>query len=376
MNNLTVTFFSNFLLHHQTPFCESMVKKLGDGFRFVATETIPQERINMGYRNLENAPYAINSYMNEESYNEAMRLGYESDVVIIGSAGDEFIEKRLLENKLTFRYNERFFKKFLSRFDPRVWIYRYKSDFVHRNKNLHMLCASAYTAPDCRSVFSYPNKIYKWGYFPETDVCDDVDEILSKKKNHSILWAGRLIEYKHPEAVIYLSRKLRKNNIPFDVNIIGIGSMSDKIQKMISDYELDDCVHMLGSMSPEKVREYMQQAEIFLFTSDRSEGWGAVLNESMSCACAVVACQKIGSVPYLIEDGKNGYVYNNKKEIYQYVKNLLDDKELRENMQRNAYDTIKNVWNAESAVDRFLHLIECIQQGKETGYIYGPCSRD
>ena len=107
--DMTITFFSNFLLHHQTPFCEAMVNHIGEGFRFVATKPVPAERLEMGYLNLENEPYAVNAYMDDASYQEAMRLGRESDVVIIGAAPYDFIEERLKENKLTFRYSERFF---------------------------------------------------------------------------------------------------------------------------------------------------------------------------------------------------------------------------------------------------------------------------
>ena len=122
----------------------------------------------------------------------------------------------------------------------------------------------------------------------------------------------------------------------------------------------------------------MEKSEIFLFTSDKQEGWGAVLNESMNSACAVVACRKIGSVPFLIEDGVNGFIYekHGKNTLYSHVKQLLEDKAFRERIQRNAYATMKNIWNAEAATDRLLHLIDCIQKGKETGYTSGPCSRD
>ena len=82
-----------------------MVRHLGDGFRFVATEPIPQDRLDMGYKNLENAPYALNAYKSDEAYSEAMRLASESDVVILGSAPQTFIEKRLADNKLTFTTN-------------------------------------------------------------------------------------------------------------------------------------------------------------------------------------------------------------------------------------------------------------------------------
>ena len=37
---------------------------------------------------------------------------------------------------------------------------------------------------------------------------------------------------------------------------------------------------MLGSMTPEQVREHMEESILFLFTSDFGEGWGAVLNEA------------------------------------------------------------------------------------------------
>lgn len=51
-------------------------------------------------------------------------------------------------------------------------------------------------------------------------------------------------------------------------------------------------------MKASEVRSYMEKADIYLFTSDFNEGWGAVLNESMNSGCAVVASHAIGSVPF------------------------------------------------------------------------------
>lgn len=374
---MTITFFSNFLLHHQTPFCEAMVRHIGDGFRFVATEPIPEERLEMGYENLEDAPYAVNAYRDEASYQEAMRLGYESDVVIIGSAPDVFIEKRLAENKLTFRYSERFFKKFRWRFDPRVWRMRYKKDIRYRKKNLHMLCASAYTAPDCRFIFSYPNKTYQWGYFPVTETYESAEYLISHKKKNSLLWVGRMIDWKHPEAALTVAERLKKDGIEFELNMIGNGEMERYLKELIRSRGLEQQVRLLGSMPPESVRNYMGKADIYLFTSDRQEGWGAVLNEAMSSACAVVACREIGSVPFLLKSGENGLIYDKHgaNTLYDNVKRLIQDKNLRVRLQKNAYDTIKNVWNADAATERLLCLIDCMQKGEQTPYTDGPCSR-
>lgn len=379
-NDLKITFYSNFLLHHQTPFCEAMVKRLGDNFKFVATEKIPQDRLQMGYRDLsQSVGYAINSYESEESYQKALELGKTSDVVIIGSAPDVFIEERLKEDKLTFRYYERFFKEGKWRiFDPRVLKAYYKLHTRYRKKNLHMLCASAYTAPDCRFISSYPKKTYKWGYFPPVKKYEDIDGLLRQKKRNSILWVARLIDLKHPELSIKVAKRLKKEGYSFTLNMIGVGPLQGKVEALIKKYGLQNEVHLLGAMSPEQVREYMEQSEIFLFTSDQNEGWGAVLNESLNSACAVVANKAIGSVPYLMEDGKNGLIYRNGSvhDLYKKTKRLLDDSALRKELGKSAYATLTEKWNAETATDRLLKLIESIEEGKETGWIDGPCSRD
>lgn len=378
--DITVTFFSNFLLHHQTPFCEAMVDKLGDNFKYVATETIPKERLDLGYKDLSHdVDYAVNSYESEEKYELAMKLGAESDVVIIGSAPDSFIEERLKNNKLTFRYHERYFKEGRWRIiDPRVFISHYKKDIRYKKKNLYMLCASAYTAPDCRFIGCYKGKAFKWGYFPPVKRYEDIDSLIKNKDHVSILWVARFIKLKHPEAPLFVAKKLKQNGYDFTLNIIGSGVLEDDIKKSITENGLNENVKLLGTMSPENVREIMERSEIFLFTSDRNEGWGAVLNESMNSACAVVASGAIGSVPYLIKDGENGYVYKDGdlNDLFAKVKNLIDDDKKRIALAKNAYRTLTDTWNAETAAERLLTLIENIKNGKETPFTDGPCSKD
>ncbi len=374
-----ITFFSNFINEHQIPFCQAMYDKTNGNFRFVATEQISKERLNMKFVDKSDEfPFVVKSYENDEQYKKALDLGNSSDVVIIGSAPDVFIEERLKQNKLTFRYYERFFKQGKWRIlDPRVLRCRYLNDTRHRNKNLHMLCASAYTAPDCRFIFSYPNKTYKWGYFPPIKEYGDIDEVIKNKRKNSILWVGRQIGWKHPENMIYLAEFLKKQGIDFRIEMVGQGPLENKLKKEISKRGLDDCIKMTGFVSPEEVRNKMERADIFVFTSDQNEGWGAVLNESMNSACAVVANRQIGSVPYLLENGENGLIYNkSKKKMAECVKTLLTDSDKKKKLQENAYKALTDTWNAHCAAQRLLELIEDIENGKEPRYKDGPCSRD
>lgn len=375
------TFFSNFLNHHQLPFCLEMSRLLGDGFRFVATEPIHAERLEMGYADM-NKEYAfvVRSYENTNVFNDAMQLGYESDVVIIGSAPECFVKQRILENKLTFRYSERIFKKGRWRLmDPRIIKYLLWNHTRYINKKVYMLCASAYTAGDFSLVNAYRDKCFKWGYFPEDREYDLSKLIAAKESAHlSILWAGRFVDWKHPEKALYLASYLQNRGIAFKLSIIGGGDMEVKLKSIATSYNLEGCVEFLGFLSPEAVRNQMEKSEIFLFTSDHNEGWGAVLNEAMNSACAVVCSDAIGSVPFLIEHKENGMIYknNNINELCELVLTLVKSKNLRSYIGKNAYKTIMEEWNSKIASLRLLELAEGIISGinQKNMFLSGPCS--
>lgn len=127
----------------------------------------------------------------------------------------------------------------------------------------------------------------------------------------------------------------------------------------------------------------MERADIFLFTSDRQEGWGAVANESMNSGCVLVADHMIGSVPYLVRNGENGLIYQDGKpdQLFAAAERLVRDRTYRRELGRAAYETITRVWNAENAAKRLLELIEEItaagpghRAGGNDGYAPAPCA--
>jgi len=377
---MKVTFYSNFLNHHQIPFCNKMYEVLGDNFKFVATEKIPNERIALGFRDKSREyTYSINTYENVENEKLALQLGIHSDVVIIGSAPEKYIKNRLINNELTFRYCERVFKNGQWRIiSPRAIKYLYSQHTKYRHSNLYMLCASAYAPIDFALAGAYKGKSYKWGYFTEFKK-HNLEELFLKKckKEVEILWVGRFISLKHPEKAIEIARKLKKDNFKFKLKFIGNGELEIKLKSMVNEKNLLDCVEFLGSMPPENVRLHMEDANIFLFTSDYNEGWGAVLNEAMNSGCAVVASHAIGSVPYLIKNKENGliYKYGDSQELFQCVKNLMENNELCEQLGKCAYKTLSQTWNAKVAAERLIILFESLIKGEPFDFREGPCSK-
>lgn len=233
-------------------------------------------------------------------------------------------------------------------------------------------------AADYAKFGMFKGRAYQWGYFPKTVIYPSVEELLNKKQKNEILWAGRLIDWKHPEQAIELAKGLKAAGMDFRLNIIGTGVMENELRQQIQNQGLEDCVFLLGSMKPEAVRTYMERASIFLATSDRQEGWGAVINEAMNSGCAVVASHAMGAVATMIDSGKNGFVYQsgNTDMLLEQVMELLNNDETRATMGAKAYESIVNLWNAEVAAQRLCSLTERILAGEKSPVIFesGPCS--
>lgn len=361
--------------HHQKPLADAMFAILGEDYHFIETTGVPEFRKKLGYQEIT-APYVMR--YNDETRASIDQMVIDADVVIYGEAPLGLIKARYNAGKLTFRDDESRYKnpnRYLK------WpVYTYNSHWINKG---YLLCASSYAPIDYMLSGMKPTKCLRWGYFTEVNKYESPEALMKKKglkhpQGVSILWAGRLIGLKHPEAAILVAKELKREGVDFELNIIGSGKLENKIKYEIQKYGLEDCVHMLGSMTPTEVRAHMERADIFLFTSDRCEGWGAVLNESMNSGCAVISDENIGSTQYLIEDGKNGLVFNSTdyNDLYKKVKWLVDNPDEMKRMGKQAYLTMLETWNGEVAAKNFISLSEALLKGEKLSPILnGPCSQ-
>lgn len=371
---MKLLYLSNFLNHHQEPLARAFYKKLGDDYKFVATGGVPSYRKELGYQELD-APYLL--LYNQETKLVIDQMIMEADAVIFGQFPIGPVIRRIKAGKITFTDDECTYRSW---YRYLKWpVYTYRSFYLNRG---YFLFASAFGPIDYKLSGMSSKKCFRWGYWPEVKHYNDIEEIIAKKglkhpQGVSILWAGRLIGLKHPEAAIYVAKKLKNAGYVFELNIIGTGVLESKIMKMIEDKNLSDKVHLLGSMPPTEVRSYMESADIFLFTSDRNEGWGAVLNESLNSCCAVIGGSNIGSVPSLIEDGVNGVIFKDKdwNNLYEKVIWLIEHPNERKEMGRKAYRTMTELWNGEQASSNFLRLYEALKKGGQSPIEKGPCSQ-
>lgn len=57
---MQITMISNYINHHQLPFSQALYERLGEGYRFIQTEPMEEERIAMGWGlEAEKLPYVV-----------------------------------------------------------------------------------------------------------------------------------------------------------------------------------------------------------------------------------------------------------------------------------------------------------------------------
>lgn len=373
---MKIVFLSNYFTHHQLYLSEALNSLQNSQYFFVENTDMTDERKKLGW-GIENFPdYVVHPVKTLNEKEKLQELINSADVVIQGSAPEDLLNHRKSAGELIIRYSERIYKSGFNIIRWPVRVLKFWSRHT-KYKNQYLLCASAYTSRDFALNGTYINKTYKWGYFPETKNYV-LEKLTGQKDSNLILWCGRFIDRKHPDDVIEVAKRLKQDGYSFQIKMIGTGDMQERLKDCIESENLQDCIQLTGSMKPEKVREYMERAGIYLFTSDFNEGWGAVLNESMNSGCAVVASHAIGAVPFLVDHKQNGLIYENGNlaDLYNKVKYLLDNPDEQKRLGEAAYHTIADLWNAEVAAERFIHFIDEI---KDHGYcaLYesGPCSR-
>ena len=376
MNEMKIVFLSAYLNNHQMPLADEMYRLTSNHFLFIETLRELQRKMRLG-NGTAKVPYVLHEYLDSER--DLCRAAVEeADIAIAGATFDDVLCNRIKSNKIIFRYSERPLKtgNNLLKYTVRFLKWNYRNP---PGKPIYMLCASAFTAGDYRKFGLFRDRCYKWGYFPETRLYPDLGKLFANKSTLTIVWCGRFLDWKHPDDALEVARHLKADGMRFALKLIGTGPLEDALRQRVQADELQDCVELLGAMSPEKVRDAMEQAGIFLFTSDRKEGWGAVMNEAMNSGCAVVASDAAGAVPYLVKDGKNGLVYHSGdvNELYEKVKWLLEHPEQQRLLGEAAYRTIADLWNAEVAAKRFMQLSQAILDGDPSPELFpeGPCSR-
>ena len=384
-----IIFFWNYLNHHQVFIADAMYKLLGGNFGFVAT--LPRSKKELkGGMDYSNRPYCILAGESEEAHKQAIIYAESADVCVFGACSQEYAVERAKKNPtgLSFECGERWLKKgVLNILSPhlRNWWLNYMR--YYRKANFYKLCSSAFAAHDDELLGCYKGKHYKWGYFTsvEENFVEVSEAAVPTKGKVHILWCARFLLWKHPVLVIELADRLKKNGYDVAIDMYGDEASipnkntypRNKLLALIDKLGVADIVTLKGNHPNSEILKAMQEGDIFLFTSDRQEGWGAVANEAMSNGCVLVASDAIGSTRYLVIHKETGMIFRScdLDSLYEQVKCLLDNPKVRKQISEAGRESMVKLWSPANAAKSLLQLIDEIQAGRGTSIEEGPCSK-
>jgi glycosyltransferase involved in cell wall biosynthesis len=85
------------------------------------------------------------------------------------------------------------------------------------------------------------------------------------------------------------------------------------------------------------------------------------LLEAMSCGCAVVSTATC-MIPDIIKNGHNGYISNDEDELKKYLKYLLDNEPVRQELGKNARQTIIDMFSEEGFINTWNSIFDNIYE--------------
>ena len=370
---------TNIWSHHQTPLAQQFISMLGENhFRSAVFENVDDERRSMGWASEHDVPWLIGPPHNETEKNNILRSCIDADVMIIGDCPREIMRARIATGKLTFIAAERILKKpfhKLRMLNPRyaLGINEY-CEMINRS-NVHALTIGHYAPYDLQKIGAFENRIWEWGYFTDVSATPPVE---LPNRSLKILWCGRLLQLKRVDTILKAISKIRDSASIDECLIVGDGPAKESLIHLSNRLHLPQAlIKFIPSVSFSQVRSLMRDSDVFIFPSNRYEGWGAVAGEAMSEGSVLVANEQAGAARKLIVDGVTGFIFKDgdANQLASYLNILSHDYKRRMMMRQLAWERMNTIWSPKVAAERLLSLIHGLLLGKPPFFAEGPCSK-
>ena len=160
-----------------------------------------------------------------------------------------------------------------------------------------------------------------------------------KNESLKILFVGRNEDRKGVELLIKAYQKLKKKNLKKSFELVLVGHNIDKLR---SKYPLIEQCKFIGHIEGEKLYEHYFDSDILCAPSIENESFGIILIEAMASKNVVLASD-ISGYKELITN-KNGILFRNNdvNDLLNKLILLIENDNLRFNLEKNGYEFSKN----------------------------------
>jgi len=176
----------------------------------------------------------------------------------------------------------------------------------------------------------------------------------------TFLFVGRL---ENQKGIIYLIEAVKllascHNN--FKLLIVGEGSLRDTLQSQVREYHLENFIFFIGAKGKAELREYYQQADVFVLPS-LWEGFPLTILEAWASGVAVIAT-KVNGIPAICTDKQNALLISkeNPHELFGAMEMLLNNRILAESLGQQGRILVSERYSWQTITDETLKVYKSL----------------
>ena len=192
----------------------------------------------------------------------------------------------------------------------------------------------------------------------------NIPEIYTKIPNSKIIIGaiGRFIQAKDFATLIEAAAILKKQNIDFEIFILGDGELRVELESLKNALNLQLEVKMPGFQND--IDKWLRMFDIFVISSIR-EGQPLVLLEAMANGLPIVAT-KVGGIPDTLKNGEEGILVEPRdpEKLSSAIMKLIKYENLRIKYGKNARERVKNNFSIKEVCQQYVEFYTKILSDK------------
>lgn len=183
----------------------------------------------------------------------------------------------------------------------------------------------------------------------------------SKIECINFIFCGSLINRKGVQhlirSVAFLKQRENLKN-KFQVFILGEGEGKKEFESLSKTLDVENLVNFVGFVRPEQIWDYYAKSHVFVLPT-LHDNWPLVIPEAMYMGLPVLASKYAGNVPDLVQDGKNGFIFDphNHEELSSFMAFYINNSHLIEEHGNNSLEIVKP-FNPETAAQKILYAVQ------------------
>lgn len=166
-----------------------------------------------------------------------------------------------------------------------------------------------------------------------TDLIKQIRKEYNINKNDFILlYLGRVAKEKSVDYILKEMPPLMEKYKNFRFMVVGGGPEEDYLKELAEKLNISDRVIFTGKVPYDDVPSYYHVGSAFI-TASVTETQGLTTIEAMAASCPTL-CINDPAFSKVIENELDGFLFNDQKEMINYIEELINNKKLRDNISK------------------------------------------